>query len=397
MVCRPYASFDRYKGRDLRARRKTTTFQQRTPSRVLTEIGILPAFFPQIINPTIMLRDAKYLIAYTLPLSALLAVQLGGWWTYATVLYAFALLPVADQWWPRDLSNHAPETEPDRSGRRFFDYLLYLNVPMLYAIYGYAFWRIGQGDYAAYELIGLVLSLGVFGGASGINVAHELNHRSSRFERLLAKFLLLPTLYLHFTVEHNLGHHRHVATPLDPATSRYGESVYAFWWRSVTGSWRSAWQLEAKRSEGAVFQNRIGHFAVLQLVYLGLIALFLGPLAALCALLIGVVAFLNLETVNYIEHYGLTRNQTATGRYEPVQPHHSWNSDHELGRIVLYELTRHSDHHFRAARKYQILRRFEESPQLPQGYPASMLMALVPPLWFRVMDARVAPFRNVVA
>ena len=344
-----------------------------------------------------MTRDAKYLLAYTIPLSAFLAVQWGGWWSYATVVYAFVILPVADHYWPRDLRNHAPETEPGRLANRFFDALLYLNVPLLYAIYGYAFWRVGQGTYTGFELTGLVLSLGVFGGSSGINVAHELNHRSTGFEKLLAKLLLLPTLYLHFTVEHNLGHHKHVATPRDPATSRYGENVYAFWVRSVVGSWRSAWQLEAKRVAGTVLRNRILHFGLLQLAYLAVLTFVFGPLAALIGLLVGIVAFLNLETVNYIEHYGLTRSRTASGRYEPVQPHHSWNSDHELGRIVLYELTRHSDHHFRAARKYQILRRFEESPQLPQGYPASMLLSLVPPLWFRVMNTRVAPYRTAVA
>ena len=342
-----------------------------------------------------MLRDAKYLLAYTLPLSALLAVHWGGGWSYLTLLYAFVFLPLLDQFWPKDLSNAAPEAESTRTERRFFDTLLYLNVPLLYAIFGYAFWRIGTGAYAPYELVGLVLSLGVFGGASGINVAHELNHRSVPFERFLAKLLLLPTLYLHFTIEHNLGHHRHVATPHDPATARYGQHVYAFWWRSVTGGWRSAWQLEAKRTKTAWWNNRIAHFLFLQVAYLGAVGLVFGPLAAAVALGVGLVAILNLETVNYIEHYGLLRERTPTGRYEPVRPHHSWNSDHELGRIVLYELTRHSDHHFKAARKYQILRRFEESPQLPQGYPASMLLALVPPLWFRVMNERVAPYRSV--
>ena len=342
-----------------------------------------------------MWRDLKYLLAYSLPLSALLAVHWGGGWSYATVVYAFGVLPVADQYWPRDLRNPSAESEAGRAANRLFDLLLYLNVPLLYLVFGYAFYRTGQGAYAGYELVGLVLSLGVLGGASGINVAHELNHRTRPHERLLAKLLLWPTLYLHFTVEHNLGHHRHVATPLDPATARYGESVYHFWGRSVLGGWRSAWALERKRvGAHAWWRNRILHFQLAQLGYLLLVGGLFGPLATLVALGAGIVAFLNLETVNYIEHYGLLRRRTPGGRYEPVQPHHSWNSDHELGRIVLYELTRHSDHHFRAARKYQILRRFAESPQLPAGYPASMLLALVPPLWFGVMNERVAPYRT---
>ena len=261
-------------------------------------------------------------------------------------------------------------------------------------------YTITQGGLATYELVGLVLSVGILVGANGINVAHELGHRSTSYEQHLSKLLLLPGLYQHFFIEHNLGHHKNVATPNDPATSRLGESIYAFWWRSVTGSYLSAWRIETNRlqKQGISFlswQNQMLRFSLYTAIYLGVIAGVFGLTAMLFAIAAGITGFLLLESVNYIEHYGLVRSQMTSGRYEPVQPHHSWNSNHEVGRIFLYELTRHSDHHFKATRKYQVLRHFDDSPQLPQGYPASILMSLLPPLWFNRMNKRVAQARRI--
>jgi alkane 1-monooxygenase len=181
---------------------------------------------------------------------------------------------------------------------------------------------------------------------------------------------------------------------LDPATAKKGETVYGFWLRSVLGSYRNAWTLETERlkKEGKSFWNATNEmlwFTFFQIGYLLAVALLLNTNALIGAVAIAVVGFLLLETVNYLEHYGLQRKQLASGRYEPVQPEHSWNSNHELGRIFLYELTRHSDHHFKATRKYQVLRHLDESPQLPYGYPTSLLMSLVPPLWFYVMHRQL--------
>ena len=347
-----------------------------------------------------MKRDVKYLIAYLLPASALLAVLQGGYFALSTVILGFVLLPILEEIVPRDTRNFPEAAEKIRLSTRFFDVLLYLNVPILYGILGLFFYRLGQGAYDnGWEIAGITLSCGIMAGTTGINVAHELGHRRTRFERLLAKLLLLPSLYMHFILEHNLGHHKHVATEHDPASSRYNENLYRFWWRSTSGSYRGAWQIQREllRRNSASFwsaKNEMLLFQFVQLGYLGLIFLTCGPLALLCALLVAIGGFLNLETVNYIEHYGLRRRQTDSGRYEPVRPCHSWNSNHEVGRIFLYELTRHSDHHFKATRKYQVLRHFDESPQLRFGYPGSMLMALVPPLWFRVMNARLEAYRT---
>lgn len=228
----------------------------------------------------------------------------------------------------------------------------------------------------------------------GINVGHELGHRSTKLEQTLAKMLLLPALYMHFFIEHNKGHHKNVGTDADPASARRGELIYTFWWKSISGSYLHAWLLERERlrKEGQPFwslKNEMLIFQFLQLFYLGAIGVFLGWQMALYALGLALVGVLLLESVNYIEHYGLRRKLLANGRYESVGPAPAWNSDHDLGRIFLYELTRHSDHHYKATRKYQVLRHWEESPQLPIGYPGAIVLSLVPPLWFALMNKRV--------
>jgi len=245
----------------------------------------------------------------------------------------------------------------------------------------------------------MTLNIGVLIGTIGINVAHELGHRSTQYEQFFAKALLLSGLYMHFFIEHNRGHHKNVATEEDPASARFGENVYTFWFRSITQSYLDAWRLEAqrlKRSGKNVIStdNQMIWYQIIQAVYLLSVGAIFGWGMILYAMSIALGGVILLETVNYIEHYGLRRKKLASGRYENVQPYHSWNSNHELGRIFLYELTRHSDHHFKATRKYQILRHFEESPQLPLGYPASMLLSLLPPLWFAYMNEKVKQFAH---
>ena len=344
-----------------------------------------------------MLRDLKYLFAYTLPLAGFISVYMGGTWSYFTVFYAFAILPILDAVVPQSKANNAGEESNSRLADSFFDWLLYFNLPILYGLVGYFLFVASTGELETYALTGMILSVGIVGGTLGINVAHELGHRESWSEQLLAKCLLMPCLYMHFFIEHNRGHHKHVATPLDPATSRFGESLYVFWVRSVVGSYLSAWKLEATRlrkdgKSAWSLRNEMIQFTLIQLLYLGAVALVFSPISVAYAIGIAVVSFLLLESVNYIEHYGLVRKQLPSGRYEPVSPTHSWNSEHELGRIVLYELTRHADHHYKSTRPYQTLRYLPESPELPAGYPASILMALVPPLWFGVMNSRVKAY-----
>lgn len=348
--------------------------------------------FPK--NSSAMLRDLKYLLAYIAPASTFLALFLQGAWSFATVIVAFVMIPLVEQFAAGTTKNFSEAEEEEKAVSPLFDLLLYLNVPIILALLWLYFPIVTSGNLETYETVGLTLSMGIIVTTIGINVAHELGHRKKKYEQLMSKLLLISALYTHFNIEHNRGHHLWVATKEDPSSARFGESLYAFWFRSIFGVYTKAWKLENQRlrKEGkAVFSlaNEMIWFQVAHLAYLGTVWWFFGWVGVGFAVAIAVLGIIQLETVNYIEHYGLARKRLESGRYEKVSPRHSWNSNHEMGRIFLYELTRHSDHHFKATRKYQVLRHFDESPQLPHGYPASMLMAMVPPLWFWVMNRRV--------
>ncbi len=338
--------------------------------------------------------NLKYLVAYLIPVTGFMAVLMSGYWTWATVIFAFFIIPAAEFFVSRSTKNLSDIEEAERLSNSFFDLLLYANLPLLYALIGFYFYSLANGSFETYEQVGMMLSVGIVLGA-GINVAHELGHKNGLLEQTIAKLILLPNLYMHFIIEHNRGHHVNIATPEDPATSRKGEMLYMFWLRSSVFSYISAWRLEAKRLRRVnksvfSFSNEMVVFQLIQIFYLSLVFVFFGFKIMLCAIGIAVVGFLLLETINYIEHYGLVRSKLPNGRYERVDMRHSWNSNHELGRIVLYELTRHSDHHFKANRKYQVLRHHDESPQLPLGYPGSMLLSFIPPLWFYIMNKKLS-------
>jgi alkane 1-monooxygenase len=340
------------------------------------------------------MKDAKYLLAYALPLSAYLGLYYGGLWSAGGFYVGFIFLPLYELFSSGSPDNDNTIDEKERSGLLFFDVLLWMNIPLLYGLIYYLFVQLTNGQISGYEVPLAILSVGIVAGSSGINVAHELGHRQDKFSQILSKMLLLPELYMHFFIEHNLGHHKKVATVDDPATSRLGETIYAFWFRSVTGAFMSAWKLEAQRLKRIdvptwSLRNNMIQFQILQLGYLSAVGFFFGWEMIVIAILVAIGGFTLLECVNYIEHYGLQRKKLSNGKYESVAPCHSWNSDHDLGRIFLYELTRHSDHHYKSTRKYQVLRHFDESPQLPYGYPGSILLALLPPVWFKVMHKKL--------
>lgn len=344
------------------------------------------------------MKDLKYLFANLLPSLVWIGLAQGGLWTWLGVFFAFGIVPVAE-FLRQGSSENFPETAEDsRSKMVFFDILLWLNVPIIYAtIYFYLQFLTKNEATTAFEIIGLTLGTGLVCGSNGINAAHELGHRADRFSQFLSKMLLLPSLYLHFFIEHNRGHHKNVGTDKDAASAKLGENLYSFWVKSVVGSYRSAWEISnADLKKNGIpffsFKNEMLAFQFIQIGWLAMIFIIFGTKGLLGAVAVAVVGFLLLETVNYIEHYGLRRKQFENGRFEPVLPRHSWNSNHHIGRIMLYELTRHSDHHYKSTRKYQVLRHHDDSPQLPLGYPGSILLALVPPLWFLVMDKRVAEF-----
>ena len=342
-----------------------------------------------------MRRDIKYLLAYTGPISAIIALYYQGLFSYSTVIYAYIMIPILEL----IISNQREDDEfndsekESRLKNRFFDLMLYFNLPLTFGVLGWGFSIISSHSLETYEVIGLTISLGIILSSNGINVAHELGHRNSIIEKTLSKLLLIPSLYMHFFIEHNFGHHKNVATNEDPATAKKNQSLYSFWITSVIGQYLNAWRIQLKllKQNGSSFfsiKNDMLFYTLFQLIYLSMLYNFFGLFTLFIAVLVAVISFLLLETINYIEHYGLLRKK-INGRYEKVQTIHSWNSNHFVGRIVLYELTRHSDHHYRTSKKYQILENKKESPQLPFGYPTSMLISMIPPLWYRLMNPRL--------
>jgi alkane 1-monooxygenase len=341
------------------------------------------------------ISDLKYLWGFFgVPSIVLVSLIFNGYWTFFAPVIAFVAIPTVEQILPRKRVNHAAKAENGQLSNKFFDVLLYLNIPIQYGLLFYFLYLVTHIELNTLELTGKTISMGIGCGILGINVAHELGHRTSKAEQTMAKALLASSLYMHFFIEHNRGHHKNVSTPVDPASARINEPIYLFWFRSIFGSYLSAFQLEKlrlKRLGIPVFslKNEMLQFMIIQLLLVGLIGFVFGPIAIFYFVGASAVGTLLLETVNYIEHYGLQRRELEPGLYEKVKPVHSWNSEHILGRVMLYELTRHSDHHYKANRKYQVLRYFDESPQLPLGYPASMVMALFPPFWFMLMNPRI--------
>jgi alkane 1-monooxygenase len=340
------------------------------------------------------MRDLKYLCGYLIPIGAFLSVYQGGYHSFDAILISFVFIPLLELFLTGNQDNFSSEKEETYTEKPIFDWLLYLNVPMVYGVVAFYLQKITTLPISNFEIVGMTLCVGLMISTNGINVAHELGHRAKKQEQLLSKMLLLPALYMHFFIEHNRGHHKNVSTPDDPASARRNQNVYAFWARSVVYGYMNAWKLEAEKLEKAnqafwSLHNEMLVFQVIQAVYLGGIGVFFGWQGVVAAIVAGMIGFLMLETVNYIEHYGLSRQQLPSGKYEPVLPKHSWNSNHEIGRIVLYELTRHSDHHYKSTRKYQVLRHHEQSPQLPFGYPGCMVLSLFPPLWFYVVHPKL--------
>ena len=340
------------------------------------------------------MRDLKYLFAYTIPLSTFVSFYLGGYFSFFTLGYAFIIIPLLELLLNETDRKYSDLEKDSRLKNLLFDIMLYLNLPIVFILLIYGLNKLTINTYETYEIIGLLFSLGILLATNAINVGHELGHRKNIFDRTLSKILFLPCLYMHFYLEHNLGHHKNVGTDEDPATAKYNQSLFHFWVQSVIKQYFNAWSIQLKllKIEERNFfsiKNDMFYYIILQLLYLlGLFNLF-GLSAVFYGVTIAVISFLFLETINYIEHYGLKRNRLPSGRYERVEKFHSWNSNHIVGRIVLYELTRHSDHHYKSSKKYQILENINESPQLPFGYPTSMLLSFFPPLWFYVMNKRV--------
>jgi alkane 1-monooxygenase len=344
--------------------------------------------------------DKRYLwlLSVVIPTIPLLSIVLYGmtnnglaWWLAPFVVYG--IIPIADWIVGEDNTNVSEAVAKQISKDRYYKHLLYAFILIQYIVFFLTLGFYATTEMSVFGAVGLILTLGGVGGI-GINTAHELGHKKNSLDEWMSKIGLAQTGYGHFYVEHNLGHHKMVATREDPATSRYGESFWAFYPRCVYGSVMSAWKIEKARLKRAKQPLWSVHNNILQTsaMSLGLgiicIAAF-GPVIIPVLVLQAIYGSSLLEVVNYVEHYGLLRQKDENGKYEKCQPEHSWNSNHLVTNLFLFHLQRHSDHHANPSREYQSLRDFEDVPRLPNGYAGMITVAYIPPLWRRIMDHRV--------
>ena len=321
-----------------------------------------------------------YLIAYIPGVVALCTLTVGGLWTWSVPILIFGCVPLIELFWKGSGKNPSTEEEQHLKSNIVFNTLLYGIVPLHCSVVGMFLFGLSLGWYSGLSSLGAIATTGIACGMYGLNVGHELGHRRSRIGRYGALILMGSSLYPHFLLEHTRGHHRHVATPQDPATAHTGQWVYTFWLQSVVGGFKSAWSID---------RGHVCRVWTATLVTGLCIALLFGSTAVfgwVCAAVVGIGL---LETVNYLEHYGLLRKRHPNGKYERPAPQHSWNANHPLGRALLFELTRHSDHHAYPGRPFQVLRSHEHAPCLPSGYPGMILCALVPPLFCSIMRRHI--------
>jgi alkane 1-monooxygenase len=316
-----------------------------------------------------------------------------GWQVASQVLFwigpvlVYVVLPLLDLRYGPDGQNPPDEVMERLENDRYYRYCTYVYIPFQYlsVVLGAYLFIAADLGWLGYD--------GALGGV-GINTAHEMGHKKDSLERWLSKITLAQTCYGHFYIEHNRGHHVRVATPEDPASARFGETFWEFLPRSVFGSLCSAWRLEAqrlRRLDKSPWQlsNDVLNAWLMSVVLWGVLVAVFGPALIPFVIIQAVYGFSMLESVNYLEHYGLLRQKTANGRYERCTPEHSWNSDHVVTNLFLYHLQRHSDHHANPTRRYQTLRSMAAAPSLPSGYASLIGLTYFPPLWRKVMDHRV--------
>ncbi|MFD2566427.1 alkane 1-monooxygenase [Pseudotenacibaculum haliotis] len=340
------------------------------------------------------MKRLKYLSILLLPITVYISFTSNGWLTLLPVIVFFGFVPLLELFFQPDKSNFSKEQEAYEKEQSIYSAILYLMIPIQLIFLGYFLFSIQDTTLTNLDLIGRVSAMGLLCGVIGINVGHELGHRNNRIDEFLGEILLLTSLNTHFLPYHNGGHHYNVATPNDAATARKNELLYIFWIRSHFMSYFQAWQLENKRMKENNrswfhLQNRMVVYSFANIILLGTIFYFFGEFVLLAFISAAIIGILLLETVNYIEHYGLLREKNKHGRYERVKRTHSWNSDHVIGKVMLFNLSRHSDHHYNGSKHYQLLKSLPESPQMPTGYPGMMLLSLIPPLWFSFMNKKL--------
>jgi alkane 1-monooxygenase len=320
-------------------------------------------------------------------------------WVLVAICYAYIVPPVLDLIGGSNRANHHPGHKSWTT--RAFEYIflprvLFAKILLLKFL---MLTIVATGRFDIVDCLGIAFFTGQSISSYGIFVAHELLHRKSKLDKALAEIMMVTVMYPHFCIEHIYGHHRYAATARDPATSRLEETVYAFVPRSIFGGMFHAWRFEVAHLQRHGyhwfnFRNRMLRYAAEIVAMLAVVFYFFDMLGVLALFVQAVVAVVTLEVINYVQHYGLLRKEIAPGLHENTNVSHSWNSECWFSNSYWLNLGRHSDHHYAANRSFQMLRKFENEPELPAGFPAMFLLAFVPPLWFRVMNPRVEALKH---
>lgn len=334
-----------------------------------------------------------------LPVMAAFMLTSNPWVLILPLQIVFLFVPLVDYLIGTDTSNPPEEIVPQLESDPFYRRIMIVAIPMHFLVVAAGAWLLGTHDLAMGFFIAFSVVLGLNSGMS-INTAHEIGHKTTKRERVLSRIVLAVSGYGHFCIDHNVGHHKDVATPEDPASSRMGESIYRFMLREIPGAAKRGWAAEAKRLDrkGQFFWSLHNHILQsygMTIAFQGSLIILLGWPLLVYFLIHNSMAWFQLTSANYIEHYGLLRAKKENGRYERCQPHHSWNSNHTFSNLMLLQLERHSDHHANPARGFQSLRSFEDLPELPSGYFGMYALSYLPPLWFWVMDKRVLAIPHI--
>jgi len=350
-------------------------------------------------NSWIAIKKHLYLLSILLPavpvLSAFIAVKSGnGIWLWFSIIFFYFILPLGDHVFGEDNANPDEEQVQTLKTERYYAYILYLATMTHWLAFIAMAYVVSHYEWSWINILGASLSTGLLNGLALV-AGHEMGHKvRDRVQVTCSKIILACSGYGHFCIEHNKGHHKDVATPEDPASSKFGESIYKFVKREIPGAFRRAWSLESERlkrlnkSEWS-FSNEIIQSALITVVAYVLMLAYFGAVMIPFLAIAAAFGWWQLTCANYVEHYGLLRLKNSKGRYERCQPHHSWNSNHKLSNLVLLHLQRHSDHHAFPTRPYQVLRDYDDVPSLPSGYPWMFVLAMIPPIWYSIMDPKV--------
>lgn len=344
------------------------------------------------------MKPWNYLRYIFLPAAVVLSSFLGGWWTFTVPVICFVIHPLTGIMQNNSYGNsHEHDELTSFYPHNIYRYVALLFVPILVTVTGWAVYWIYHHALSVYEFAGIVLSVGIMNGILGFTLAHEFIHRKEIPERIAGEILLLQNNYLHYKIEHIGGHHVYACTYKDPHTARINESFYHFLPRAIKNTFANAWEIEYKRLSKTKhstkgIHNRVLFFAIVNFLTLITIAIIAGWLAILFLLLQSFIAVFLLHITNYLQHYGLLREKTPHGKYERFDTHHAWSPGKSKDGLNLFQLGNHADHHIHPGRSYEQLLPHNDSPEMPTGYSGMIILALLPPVWFRIMNKRISSF-----